>query len=195
MSMPDIAFALRPRTPIHLAVLVASFAFAAGATIAQAQAPAGIGGVRADFLGSFGRLEAKLVQLAEAVPADKYDYTPGMGVRTFCEVLVHIGADNYGVATLFGGPAAPKPQLADPRTPTCYADKAMVIADMKVSFAAARAVITNANTMDMDANVTAFGATMARRTWLLEMAEHAGEHLGQLIAYARMNGIRPPWSK
>lgn len=29
----------------------------------------------------------------------------------------------------------------------------------------------------------------------LRIIVHANEHMGQLVAYARMNGIVPPWSK
>lgn len=74
----------------------ASLAFIAVATAASAQAPAAkIAGTRGDFLSSFGQVEAKFNQLATAFPADKYSYTPGKGVRSVCEVLVHIAAENY----------------------------------------------------------------------------------------------------
>ena len=68
--------------------LIASITFAAAATLAGAQAPAKIAGARGDFLGNFGQVEKKFIQLAEVFPVDKYSYTPGKGVRSVCEVLV-----------------------------------------------------------------------------------------------------------
>ena len=174
--------------------LIASITFAAAATLAGAQAPARIAGARGDFLGNFGQVEKKFIQLAEVFPVDKYSYTPGKGVRSVCEVLVHISAENYEMGKAFGAVAAPK-ELANAESSTCYADKPTVVAAMKASFAAIKAGVTNMKDTDLDAPFTLFGSAQARRTWLLGTAEHAGEHLGQLIAYARVNNITPPWSK
>ena len=172
----------------------ASLAFAGAATVAGAQAPVKIGGVRGDFLGNFSQVESKFIQLAEAFPVDKYNYTPGKGVRSFCEVLVHISAENYEMGKAFGAVAPPK-ELANAESSTCYADKPTVIAAMKASFSAIKTGVTNTKDSDLDGSFTLFGFPQARRTWLLGTAEHAGEHLGQLIAYARVNNIKPPWSK
>ena len=174
--------------------LFASLAFVGAATLAGAQAPARIGGARGDFLGNFGQVEKKFVQLAEAFPVDKYNYTPGKGVRSFCEVLVHISAENYEMGKAFGAVAPPK-ELANAESSKCYADKPTVVAAMKASFAAITAGVTKMNDADLEGSFTLFGAAQPRRTWLLATAEHAGEHLGQLIAYARVNNITPPWSK
>ena len=174
--------------------LFASLAFAGAASMAGAQAPAKIAGVRGDFLGYFSQVETKFIQLAEAFPVDKYNYTPGKGVRSFCEVLVHISAENYEMGKAFGAVAAPK-ELANAESSKCYADKPTVVAAMKASFAAIKTGVTNTKDSELDGSFTLFGFPQARRTWLLGTAEHAGEHLGQLIAYARVNNITPPWSK
>lgn len=159
---------------------------------AAAQSQVRVTGARGDFLASFGALESKFTQLAGAFPADKYDWRPGQGVRSVCEVLVHITAENYEMGKAFGAPPAPK-SLGE--GDTCIGDKATVAAAMKESFAAIRGGVLNTKDADLDGSFTLFGAALPRHTWLLNTAEHAGEHLGQLIAYARVNSIVPPWSK
>lgn len=66
---------------------------------------------------------------------------------------------------------------------------------MKASFVAIKTGVANLKDADLDGPFTLFGMAQSRRAWLMATAEHAGEHLGQLIAYARVNNIVPPWSK
>jgi uncharacterized damage-inducible protein DinB len=173
-------------------IVLAAFAVVAASTSAAAQAK--VPGARGDFLASFTELEGKFTMLAEAFPVDKYGWRPGKGVRSVCEVFVHISAENYEMGKAFGAVAAPK-ELANAAADKCLGDKATVIAAMKASFAAIKTAVTNTKDSDLEAPFTLFGAARPRRTWLLATAEHAGEHLGQQIAYARVNGIVPPWSK
>jgi len=74
-------------------------------------------------------------------------------------------------------------------------DKAKVIEILKASIANARASIANGSDADLDKRVKFFGRDVTQRWILLQMLSHAHEHLGQAIAYARMNGIAPPWSE
>ena len=39
-----------------------------------------------------------------------------------------------------------------------------------------------------------YGRTVDRWAVLVQLVAHMNEHLGQSIAYARMNGVVPPWS-
>lgn len=172
-------------------VALSVLALATFSSIAAAQETR-VGGARGDFLASFGGLERKFGQLAEAFPQDKYDWRPGAGVRSVCEVFVHITVENYDMGKAFGGPAAPASLGAGDK---CIGNKAAVVAAMKASFAAIRTAVTNTKDADLEGTFTLFGANLPRRTWLFNIAEHAGEHLGQQIAYARVNGIVPPWSK
>lgn len=149
--------------------------------------------VAAEFLASYGQVEQKFYQLADAIPFTKYDWRPAAGVRSVCEVFMHVSVDNY----LLGKPlglAMPK-EMEGPTAEKCLADKPKVVAAMKASFAALNAAVRGMTAADAEQTYTLFGATQTKRAWLLATAEHAGEHLGQQIAYARMNGIVPPWSK
>lgn len=157
----------------------------------SAQAPTS--GWRAEFLDSFGSLEKKFTALAEATPWDKYNWRPGTDVRSVCEVFMHIAGDNY----LLAGPlGAQTPANIDMKAiEKCPANKDVVASTMKASFAHFRDAVTALPDADADVKVKFFGRDVTKRGLLLATAEHAGEHLGQSIAYARMNGIVPPWSR
>lgn len=151
------------------------------------------GGFKSEFAQAYADIEMKFAQLAEATPWDKYAWKPHKDVRSVCEVFMHVALDNY----LLGG-AIGLQTPADMKGPTpekCPADKAKVIATMKASFVAFKSALANLPESEMDAKFSLFGTSRTKRAWLLATAEHAGEHLGQSIAYARSNSIVPPWSK
>lgn len=179
------------RTRFLTAVATLTFLVPAAA---PAQGSARVPGVRGDFLASFGGAARKFEALAGAFPADRYAWTPGKGVRTVCDVFTHIAAENYDLGKAFGGPDAPV-ELASVTVETCLGDKAKVEAALKTSFEAIQDAVRKMTDAELEGSFTLFGVAQARRTWLMATAEHAGEHLGQLIAYARMNQIVPPWSK
>jgi hypothetical protein len=165
------------------------------ATIALAvAAPLGAqAAFKAEFLSAYAATESKFTQLAEATPWDKYSFKPSKDVRSTCEVFMHIAVDNYllGGAVGLTMPA----EMKAPNAEKCLADKAKVIATMKASFAAFNTALKAMKDADLEGKYTLFGTSQTKRAWLLGTATHAGEHLGQLIAYSRMNGIVPPWSK
>jgi uncharacterized damage-inducible protein DinB len=71
--------------------------------------------------------------------------------------------------------------------------KADVIEKLKASIEyAAKAVPT---ITDLETEVNLFGFPGSKRAYLLILLTHAHEHLGQSIAYARGNGVVPPWSQ
>jgi hypothetical protein len=167
---------------------LATIALIATATTVRAQAA-----FKAEFLASFNGYESKFVQLAEATPWEKYNFKPNKDVRSTCEVFMHIAVDNYMLGGVVGLAMPAEMKGATPEK--CPADKAKVIATMKASFAAFRTGLGAMTDADFDAKFTLFGTSQSKRAWLLGTVTHAGEHLGQSIAYARSNGIVPPWSK
>lgn len=177
----------RKMTPFAAAAVIV---LAAGAP-ARAQAPAS--GYRAEFLTVMGQVEGKFLALADAIPVAKYDWRPGEGVRSVCEVLMHVSVDKY----LFGGPLGLKmpAALSGPNAEKCPANKADVKTHVKTAFAALNDAVKAMPDAAGDDPVTLFGMRTTKRGVLLMAAEHAGEHLGQQIAYARMNGVVPPWSR
>jgi uncharacterized damage-inducible protein DinB len=172
------------------AVLMAAFSTAALSVPLHAQAP--VTGWRAEYLDQMKDIEGKYTQLATAMPWDKYSWRPAKGVRSVCEVFLHVSGDNVAIAASLG---AKTPAGIDLNTvETCPASKEKVLAEMQALFAAVRSAVVATPDGDADAVVDFFGSKRTKRALLLALAEHSGEHLGQSIAYARMNGVVPPWS-
>jgi hypothetical protein len=69
---------------------------------ARAQDPANVSGVRAEILYWIQDAETKLVQLAEAIPQEKYTWRPGEGVRSVSEVFLHVAGGNYSIPRTLG---------------------------------------------------------------------------------------------
>jgi uncharacterized damage-inducible protein DinB len=135
---------------------------------------------------------AKLIQLAEATPADKFKWRPRQGVRSVSEVYMHVTGANYFFPR-FVGVQSPYPLAQDAET--TMTDKAQVLDQMKRSFDHLRGIIRGVNDADLDKPTDMFGQKTTYRNALFTAVSHAHEHLGQSIAYARMNGITPPWSQ
>jgi len=150
-------------------------------------------GPRLEFLDEVSYYEQRFLRLAEAIPAEKYNWRPSEGVRSTGEVFMHVAAANYGFARMLGTPV---PAGVDPKTlPASANDKAKVMQALKDSFAHFRGAILAVKDSDLDKEVkTPRGQTTIRGTFF-QMSGHFGEHLGQAIAYARSVGIVPPWTE
>jgi uncharacterized damage-inducible protein DinB len=169
---------------------------AAPAATAAAQAPdtAALAGVRGEALQQIVDAERKFVALAEAMPAEKYSWRPAAGVRSVSEVYMHMVGANY----LIPGMAGVKPAAGVTLTrdmETRVTDKAQVVDMLKKSFAYLRQGVREVPDDQLDAAVRLFGRPATKRGVLVAIATHAHEHLGQSIAYARINGVVPPWSR
>ena len=170
----------------HRSLVPLAWLFAA-ASVASAQAPTG---VRGDMLYQFNDAAGKIAQLAQAIGADKYGWRP-TGARSVSEVIMHVVGANYYLLTFAG--VQPSKQL--PRdAEKSITDKAQIAAELQASFEHVRAAITKLSDADLDKPTTMFGQQTTIRNVYMTTVTHAHEHLGQLIAYARTNGVKPPWS-
>ncbi len=148
--------------------------------------------------------ERKVVAVAEAMPAEKYGFTPTAGefkgVRDFREQLKHIAADNYlDGAALLGEKSPPGNLCPGESGSASVKTKAEVIAYLKDSFAylhrAVRAM-DDGNAPLRRPDFLPYGpATTTRLLIMLANIGHSNDHYGQLIEYLRMNGIVPPASR
>jgi uncharacterized damage-inducible protein DinB len=166
--------------------------FACGSVSLSAQpAPVKVPGFRGLFLDQLKDVESKVVSLAQAVPQEKYSWRPADGVRSVAEVYTHIASANYFLPTFVGvkPPATFSPAIAK------ETDKAKVVDALKGSFEHMRQVVLNMPDADLDKPVKLFGQDTTYEGVLFLIANHMHEHLGQSIAYARTNGVVPPWSK
>ena len=150
-------------------------------------------GFRAEFLEEIGYYEQRYTRLAEAMPAEKYSWRPGEGVRSVGEVFTHIIGANYGIARALG--TAP-PAGVDPKAIMALSgDKPKLVQALKDSFAHLRTAIIALNEADADKPQKMFNRQTTLRGSFIMITGHFGEHLGQSIAYARMNGVVPPWTE
>jgi uncharacterized damage-inducible protein DinB len=164
----------------------------AGQTASTAAA-APASGARAEFLAEVAYYEQRFTRLAQAVPAEKYTWRPAEGVRSIGEVYNHIVAANYGIARALG---TPPPAGFDPKAIMANSgDKAKTVQALKDSFAHFRQAVISVSDADLDKPLKLFGQQTTYRGAFIMITGHTGEHLGQSIAYARMNGIVPPWTE
>jgi hypothetical protein len=154
--------------------------------------------VTADLLKDIESLETKFVDLAGAFPETTYNWQPD-SARSVRRVLLHVAADNYVLPAMLGYTPDPSVGLtADYKTGVAYENrnvsKDSVVAELRRSFGFLKESLGNASVSSMSTPVSMFGQSFTGQAgWILTVT-HLHEHLGQLIAYARMNGIKPPWS-
>ncbi|MFZ0455413.1 MAG: DinB family protein [Ignavibacteriaceae bacterium] len=134
----------------------------------------------------------KIIALAEAVPAEDYNWRPEEGVRSVAEVYVHIGMSNYFILSFLG---EKMPQGFDQNAEKNMTDKKDIINFLKQSFDDAQKFLSDYSDTDYDTIVELPFGKFSKKQILMLTATHAHEHLGQSIAYARTNHIVPPWSK
>jgi uncharacterized damage-inducible protein DinB len=127
------------------------------------------------------------------VPADKYTWRPAEGVRSISEVFLHAAFVNYNLPRLIGvqPPAGFEPKGFD----TSTTDKAKIIQTLKDSFAHFCRAVEKMSDADLEKTTKFLGKDQTYRAIFFLCTRHLGEHLGQSIAYARMNGIVPPWTE
>jgi uncharacterized damage-inducible protein DinB len=140
----------------------------------------------------FDDLHKKFVDLATATPQEKYSYRPAEGVRSTGEVFLHIALANYNIPSLMG---TPLPAGFDAKTfEKSTTDKAEIIDQLNKSFASARTAIEKMSNADFNKPLPKLGPDANYGDVVYLLVTHAHEHLGQSIAYARVNGIIPPWT-
>jgi uncharacterized damage-inducible protein DinB len=152
----------------------------------------------ADLLLPFGELRDHVLALAEAVPEEKYSWRPSAGVRSFREVFLHIALGNRLMLNIASGQA--KDALAkqieeNSAAEKAPATKAQILEKLRDSFDAIRQTLESARPATLAREIDFFGTPSTARGVLASVDTHIAEHLGQAIAYARINGIVPPWSK
>jgi len=160
--------------------------------------PAPNSGPAAELLFPFTELQEHALALAKAIPEEKFDWRPGTGVRSIREVCLHMAYGNRLLLNMADGaePAEIEKQIeAQMKREVEKLSKEQVLQAMTESFQATREALQAASAGSLGRDVQFFGNPTTRRGVLTLVDTHLSEHMGQLIAYARMNGIVPPWSK
>jgi uncharacterized damage-inducible protein DinB len=154
------------------------------APLAQAQ-PAGL---QAAFGKDAGTLSDKFTGLAR-VMAGKYDWKPGQGVRSVGDVFNLIVKENSMLVGVLSGTPNTGAQ------PAPITEPAKLQEALKDSYVNLQKTITGLSDGELQVPVKLFGRDMTKQGALMLILADQHEHLGQSIAYARSNGVAPPWSK
>ena len=162
---------------------------AAAPATAQSAPP----GFRDEFLGQFNTSMQKFVALAQAMPEDRFGWSPGEGVMPVARVYAHVARYNYYYPATALGVAAPGGRDAESVEET--AAKADVVALLRGSADHVQQVVRGMTDEQLAAPTRLYGRDVPQWSVLLQLLAHMNEHLGQSIAYARMNGVVPPWSQ
>ncbi len=172
---------------------IPSLAFAATRNTPKAAAktppPAGEQGFKPEFFTNLDDVQEKIIDLAESIPAEKYSWRPAADVRSISEVFMHVAGGNYFLSTFLGM----DPPKMNGDIEKIVTKKADVIAELKRSFDHLRGAVNAQN--DLEKPVKMLGTQTTYRGVLVTVLSHLHEHLGQSVAYARMNGVVPPWSR
>ncbi len=149
-------------------------------------------GIWQGYDGEWKHVSQQLIALAEATPPDKFAWRPAPGVRSTSEVYMHIVMANFYLLSVTGPkmPADMKEGMEKSAT-----SKADVIAWLKRSLDAVKTAHLTVTPKDLERKVQIADRDATVDGMYLRIIVHANEHMGQLIAYARMTGVVPPWSE
>lgn len=188
----------------HVVTVLAAFALAAPAAAQHAHgehaAALPTQGLRAEMVADVTALESKYLGLLDAM-AGKLDWRPAEGVRSAGEVFMHIAGANFMMPMMAG--VQPPEMLSAADMPEAMqrmqalekeSDPSNMREMLAHSFMHAKHAIASIPDAEMDAMTSMFGRDATKREVLSALVTHMHEHLGQSIAYARVNGIVPPWS-
>jgi uncharacterized damage-inducible protein DinB len=154
--------------------------------------------IRAQFLDDLDTLHTKLLALAEAIPADKYSWRPAPGVRSVGEAFMHSASEFYTFAPAsFGAQRSPIIERSREGFQKFEANstKPDVLKHLKEGFAYTKQALAALPDTSIAGKRKLFGGEHTIIETSFAMTDDLHEHLGQLIAYARMIGVTPPWSK
>jgi uncharacterized damage-inducible protein DinB len=167
-----------------------------------------IPGFLGEYLWELDIVTRQLVAMAEALPAEKYGWRPDPKARPVSAVLVHVSAGNFMLLEAVGVPAPDDlygvvPGEGEARLwgqirrndelEAAIVEKAAVVDMLKKSLDSVRRNFSESSEDDLERSLHFFGEETTVRRVYLRLLAHAHEHMGQMIAFLRFNGMAPPW--
>jgi uncharacterized damage-inducible protein DinB len=191
MDMRQIQSGAWMRGVVRL-VALAAFALVTLSSGARLSAETFPEGIWEGYDGEWTHVSSQLIALAEATPAEKFAWRPAPGVRSTSEVYMHIVTANFYLLSVTG-PKMPDDLKEDAeKTVTSKTD---VIRWLKRSLEAVKQAHLKETPQHLALKVHIADRTATVDGIYLRIIVHANEHMGQLVAYARMTGVVPPWSQ
>lgn len=167
-----------------------------------------IAGFRGEFLWELEIAIRQSVAMAEAIPSEMYDWRPATNGRSVSEVLVHVATGNFMLLDAIGVPAPTDlyvqiPDEGEERSSgligrndelvATVREKNAVVALLSRSLQAVNESFNKASDAELSRHLHFFGEETTVRRVYLRLLAHTHEHMGQMIAYLRFNGIAIPW--
>lgn len=148
--------------------------------------------MKAQALVDLEQVQKKFVSLANALPSDKFTWRPSEDSRSFAEVFLHVAGERYQIMSLMG---ATPPAGFDAKTfEKATTDRTRVVEELSKSWDFAKSAISGMSNADFAKLLPKLGPQANAGDVVYILVADAHEHLGQSIAYARSNGIVPPWT-
>lgn len=136
---------------------------------------------------------SRVLSLAEAMPADKYSWRPEEDVFSVERVYTHIARYNFYYLESSLGISAPED--VDVENIESITGKEQVLEILERSINHVKEATKEMPESKLNEQTEMYGQTVNGQAVLMQLITHKSEHVGQSIAYARMNGIVPPWSE
>ena len=177
---------------ILCAVFITAFLFVALNSVSNANPPDQPVFIQ-EYIGQMNFVESRLLDLEGAMPQELMGWEPNDEVRNTAQIFLHVAEANYMLVSFLKG-ENPKGEQGNLEKSTT--DKKEIAKILSESFTAVNDKAATLTPDDLNKmSQTPFGMEMSTRNFMISLLNHAHEHLGQAIAYARINGITPPWSE
>lgn len=186
------------KTPILSLICLASILSACAVAVDAQTAPGSTDNtapsydMKAQALVDLQAVNKKCVDLAEALPTDKLTWRPSPGTRSFAEVFLHVAGERYGILSMMG--AKPPEGFKASEFEKSTTEKARIVEELNQSWEFASKTINGMSNADFAKLLPKLGPQANEGDVIYILVSDAHEHLGQLVAYARQNGIVPPWT-
>jgi uncharacterized damage-inducible protein DinB len=182
-----------------LAVFCLLVALVGGSRLAAAQTPdtstdstAPSYDMKGQSLLDLAAIQKKMVDLAQSLPDDKLTWRPSPDTRSFAEVFLHVAGERYGILKLMG---ANPPESYNPKGfEKSTTDRGRIIAELNQSWEFTQKTINGMSNADFARLIPKLGPQANAGDVVYILVSDAHEHLGQLVAYSRENGVTPPWT-
>jgi hypothetical protein len=156
-----------------------------------AQAPAKSNPVSDALRSRLAGASKNMVEAAESMPADKFDYHPTPAQMTFAHLTAHITGSNYFLCSKISGTPAPESAMPDDKE-----GKDKLVAALRSSFDFCSTALAKVDDSNLSESLTLFGGhSFTRAAAMMILASDWADHYSAQAMYLRLNGILPPTAR
>jgi uncharacterized damage-inducible protein DinB len=148
--------------------------------------------MKAQALVDLQAMQNKFVDLAKALPEQKMVWRPSSDSRSFAEVFLHVAGERYSILAMMG--TKPPSGFNAKEFEKSSTDRTHIIGELTRSWEFTQKAIQDMSNADFAKLLPKLGPQANEGDVVYILVSDAHEHLGQAVAYARENGIVPPWT-